>query len=164
MNMMALAISVVLMGIGATLTFDLWGFLLKQSFNIPSSNICLVGRWVRYMPGGVFTHANIVASPPKSAECQAGWMAHYLIGVTFAGIFLAIMGNQWLEHPTPVPAVVFGMVTSLAPFLIMQPAFGFGVAASRSGNPGQARMRTVMNHIAFGFGLYVFGLLASLLL
>lgn len=165
MNLMTHAIfSVLLMGIGATLTFDLWGFLLKQSFNIPSSNICLVGRWVRYMPGGVFTHANIAASPPKSAECQAGWMAHYLIGVTFAGIFVAIMGTQWLAQPTPVPAVVFGIVTTLAPFLIMQPAFGFGMAASRSVNPVQARVRTLMNHIAFGFGLYVFGLLGNWLL
>lgn len=88
-------------------------------------------------------------------------MAHYLIGVTFAGIFISIMGTSWLEHPTPAPAVVFGVVTTLAPFLIMQPAFGFGMAASRAANPGQARMRTVMNHIAFGFGIYFFGMLAN---
>jgi hypothetical protein len=162
MNSMAHAmISVVLIGIGATLTFDLWGLLLKKSFNIPSSNICLVGRWLRYMPDGVFAHANIGATPRKNAECQVGWMAHYLIGVTFAGIFVAIMGSQWLEHPTPVPAIVFGIVTTLAPFLIMQPAFGFGIAASRSTNPAQARMRTLMNHAAFGIGLYFFGWLAN---
>lgn len=157
-------IRIILMGIGATLTFDLWGLFLKHAFKIPPSNVCLVGRWVRYMPGGVFTHANIAATPRKSAECQVGWAAHYLIGVTFAGIFVAVMGTQWLGLPTLVPAVVFGVVTTLAPFLIMQPAFGFGMAASRSTNPMQARMRTTMNHIAFGFGLYLFGLLVNLLL
>lgn len=165
MNTMVVAIiSTVLTGIGATFTFDLWGLFLKRIFKVPPSNICLVGRWLRYMPGGVFTHANITTTPRKSAECQVGWLAHYLIGITFSGVFIAVFGTQWLEHPTLVSAVAFGIVTSLAPFLIMQPAFGFGMAGSRSANPGQARMRTVMNHIAFGFGLYLFGLLANWLL
>jgi len=54
MNTTAIAmISVVLTGIGATLTFDLWGLFLKHAFKIPPSNICLVGRWLRYMPDGV---------------------------------------------------------------------------------------------------------------
>lgn len=154
-------ISVVLIGIGATLTFDLWGLFLKHTFKIPPSNICLVGRWLLYMFDGVFAHANIAAAPRKSSECQVGWMAHYLIGVTFAGIFVAIMGTQWLVHPTPVSAVVFGVVTVLAPFLIMQPSFGFGIAASKAANPMQARMRTLMNHIAFGVGLYFFGWVVS---
>lgn len=161
MNTMAQVIRIILMGIGATLTFDLWGLLLKYIFQIPSSNICLVGRWLRYMPDGIFRHDNINATPRKSAECQVGWMAHYLIGVTFASIFVAIMGTQWLERPTLVPAVVFGVVTVLAPFVIMQPSFGFGVAASRSANPTQARARTLMNHAAFGFGLYVIGWLVN---
>ncbi len=165
MNTLALIIlSAVLMGIGATLTFDLWGLLLKQILKIPPSNICLVGRWIRYMPAGVFRHANIAASPRKNAECQVGWLAHYLIGITFAGMFIAIMGTRWLERPTPSAALVFGVVTVLAPFLIMQPSFGFGVAASRSANPMQARLRTLMNHVAFGVGLSFFGWLASLLL
>ena len=42
------------MGLGATLTFDLWGLFLKQAFKITPSNICLVGRWLRYMPEGIF--------------------------------------------------------------------------------------------------------------
>jgi hypothetical protein len=160
MNTLTLTIiRAVLMGIGATLTFDLWGLLLKYALRIPPSNICLVGRWIRYMPAGVFSHANITASPRKRAECLVGWMAHYLIGVTFACIFVAVMGNSWLQRPSLIPAVAFGLFTVLAPFLIMQPSFGFGVAASKSANPGQARIRTLMNHLAFGIGLYLFGLL-----
>jgi len=164
MNTLALhLISALLMGIGATLTFDLWGLLLKQILRIPPSNICLVGRWIRYMPAGVFRHANITASPRMSAECQVGWLAHYLIGITFASMFVASVGTRWLERPTPVAAVIFGVVTVLAPFFIMQPSFGFGIAASKSANPTQARMRTLMNHVAFGVGLFFFGWLASLL-
>lgn len=151
-------ISAILMGIGATVTFDLWGLFLKRAFQIPASNICLVGRWLRYMPDGVFKHSTIVSAAPKSAECTVGWIAHYMIGITFSIAFVAIAGSNWLQHPTPIPAIVFGVVTVLAPFSIMQPAFGFGFAGSKMKNPGQARLRSLMNHTAFGVGLYIFGL------
>ncbi len=162
MNHLALSLfRAVLIGLGATLTFDLWGIFLKYAFKIPPSNICLVGRWLRYMPEGIFTHANIAVSPKKSGECVVGWLAHYTIGVTFALIFVGWVGNDWFQHPTLFPAILFGVVTVLAPFFIMQPAFGLGVAASKIPNPTQARIRSLMNHTAFGVGLYVFGWLVS---
>ena len=153
--------SAILMGLGATLIFDLWGLFLKYAFKIPPSNICLVGRWLRYMPEGTFQHSNIASSQKKSAECAVGWIAHYTIGITFAVIFIALAGISWLEHPTPIPAILFGVVTVLAPFFIMQPLFGLGFAASKTSNPTQARLRSLMNHTAFGVGLYLFGLLVS---
>lgn len=165
MNNLTLSlISAILMGLGATLTFDLWGLFLKQAFKITPSNICLVGRWLRYMPAGTFAHANIVAVPPKSAECTIGWLAHYTIGVTFAIAFVVVAGPGWLQHPTLLPAIIFGVVTVLAPFFIMQPSMGLGFAASKTSHPAQARLRSLLNHTAFGIGLFFFGLLASWLL
>ena len=154
-------LSSIFIGIGATLIFDLWGLLLKHAFKIPSSNFCIVGRWILYMPEGVFRHSNINAAPKKSAECITGWATHYLIGMVFAFIFLAVTGNDWLQTPRIFPALIFGTVTVSAPFFIMQPAFGQGIAASRAGNPAQARFRSLINHLVFGFGLYLFGLMAS---
>ena len=154
-------VSAILMGLGATLTFDLWGLLLKYAFKIPPSNICLVGRWLRTMPEGIFMHANIVAAPRKRAECGVGWLAHYLIGISFAIVFVTGVGNSWLQRPALLPALTFGVVTALAPFLIMQPAFGLGIAAAKTTNRWQARVRTLMNHLAFGLGLYVFGLIVG---
>lgn len=158
MNSFALFIlRTLLLGVGATLTFDLWGILLKSTFKIPPSNICLVGRWIRYMPEGIFTHINLASSPQKTAECAIGWGAHYTIGLTFALFFGVWAGNDWFQHPTLLPALLFGVVTVLAPFLIMQPAFGLGIAASKTSKPAQARLRSLMNHAAFGLGLYAFG-------
>lgn len=153
--------SALLMGLGATLTFDLWGLVLKHAFGIPPSNLCLVGRWLRYMPKGTFRHGNIVYTPARPAECAVGWSAHYLIGVSFAVVFVALAGNNWLQHPRLVPALAFGVVTVLAPFFIMQPSFGFGMAASKTPNPAQARRRSLMNHAVFGAGLYLFGWMAN---
>ena len=87
-----------------------------------------------------------------------------MIGVTFANAFIVLAGDNWLQHPTLIPAIAFGVVTVLAPFLIMQPSFGLGFAASKTANPAQARLRSLMNHTAFGAGLYIFGLLVAWLL
>jgi hypothetical protein len=154
-------ISAILIGLGATLTFDLWAQFLKHAFKITPSSICLVGRWFRYMPEGIFSHSNIVSTPPKSGECLTGWIAHYMIGIMFATVFVAIAGDNWLQCPTLIPALVFGIVTVMGPFFIMQPLFGFGFAASKSANPTQARVRSLMNHIAFGAGLYIFAVLLN---
>lgn len=162
MNNLALSvIGAIFMGLGATLTFDLWALFLKYAFRITPSNICLVGRWLRYMPEGVFQHSNIASTPPQRAECTIGWIAHYLIGVTFSLVFVALAGPAWLRQPTPIPALLFGVVTVLAPFFVMQPLMGHGLAASKSPHPAQARILSLMNHVAFGAGLYLFALLAN---
>ena len=162
MNTLALTlVHAILIGLGATLTFDLGGLLLKYAFGIAPSNLCLVGRWLRYMPAGTFRHSNIAATPPKRVECAAGWIAHYLIGIAFAVAFVALAGNGWLQRPALIPAVAFGLVTVVAPFFIMQPLLGLGLAASKTPNPAQARLRSLMNHAAFGAGLYLFAELVN---
>jgi hypothetical protein len=160
-NLALSLVSAILIGLGATLTFDLWARFLKYAFKITPSNICLVGRWLRYMPEGTFRHLNISSSPQKSGECAVGWIAHYTIGIMFAVAFVALAGSNWLQHPTLIPAIVFGVVTVVAPFFIMQPSFGLGFAATKTPRPAQARLRTLMNHTAFGVGLYLFALLIS---
>ena len=157
-------ISAILIGLGATLTTDLWALFLRRVFKITSPNYCLVGRWLRYMPEGIFKHSNIAATPQKSAECTVGWIAHYMIGITFAIAFVAFVGNNWLQHPKLIPAIIFGVVTVLMPFFIMQPSFGLGLAASKTSNPMQARFRSLINHTAFGIGFYLFGLLINRLI
>ena len=149
------------MGLGATLTFDIWALFLKYAFKITPSNFCLVGRWIRYLPEGIVRHSNLVSTSQKSRECIVGWIAHYLIGITFAVGFVIFVGSNWLQHPTLIPALIFGIVTVLVPFFIIQPSFGLGIAASKTSDPLQARLRSLMNHIVFGIGLYLFGLLVN---
>lgn len=150
-----LLIGAVIVGLGATLVMDLWAVFLKRAFSIPSPNYCLVGRWLRHMTDGVFRHSSIAAAAQKPAECTTGWIAHYAIGALFAVAFVALATPQWLRSPTPIPALLFGIVTVGFPFLVMHPSFGLGLAASKTPNPAQARLRSLMNHAAFGVGLYV---------
>jgi uncharacterized membrane protein YagU involved in acid resistance len=82
-------------------------------------------------------------------------MAHYTIGVVFALVFVVLASRDWLARPTVLPALPYGIGTVVFPFFIMQPSFGLGIAASRTPNPTQARLKSLMTHAVFGVGLYV---------
>ncbi len=145
----------MIMGIGATLVMDLWNLFLKRTFSIPSLNYCLLGRWIRHMPGGTLRHASITAAAEKPFECTVGRVAHYTIGVVLALVFLVITPDDWLARPTLLPALLYGIGTVVLPYFIMQPSFGLGIAASRTPNPTQARLKSLATHTVFGLGLYV---------
>lgn len=157
-------IGAALVGLGATLMIDLWALLLRRGFNIASLNYCLLGRWLLHMPGGTIYHRSIAAAPQRPHECAMGWVAHYSIGAAFALIFVSLASGSWLERPTLIPALAFGVVTTLVPFLIMQPAFGLGIAASKTPHPNQARLKSLLTHAVFGVGLYLWALLLSSIL
>ena len=144
----------IAIGIGATLVMDLWNLFLKRTFSIPSLSYCLLGRWLRHMPGGTLRHTNITAAPRKPLECTVGWIAHYTIGVVLAIVFVVLATGAWLARPTVLPALLYGIATVVFPFFILQPSLGFGVAASRTPNPTQARLKSLVTHIVFGVGLY----------
>lgn len=142
-------------GIGATMLMDVWNLFLRRAFRIPSLNYCLLGRWIRHMTAGRFMHSDIAAAPRAPFECTVGSIAHYSIGVIFAVGFVVLVSSEWLMQPTLPPALLYGVGTIVFPFLLMQPAFGLGVAASKAANPTQARLKSLATHTVFGVGLYV---------
>ena len=154
-QMLLLLVSAVFVGLGATLLIDLWALFLRRTFGIPSLNYCLLGRWVLYMADRKIAHESIAATPQKAHECTIGWISHYSIGSAFALLFVLLASDNWLARPTLLPALAFGIATVLVPFFVMQPAFGLGVAASKTPSPNKARLKSVMTHAVFGAGLYL---------
>lgn len=147
----------IAIGTGATLVMDLWMFLRKRLFGIAALDYALVGRWFAYLPCGKFRHAPIAASPAISGERVIGLLAHYVSGIVFAGLLLAAFGTQWIEQPTLGPALIIGMGSIAAPFLLMQPGMGMGIAARLTARPALARLNSVITHAVFGVGLYAAG-------
>lgn len=154
----------LIIGIGATAVLDLWSILLKRLFAIPVSDWSMVGRWFGHFPQGRFVHDSIRAAPPIRGETLIGWSAHYAIGIFYAVLLLAIWGLEWAREPTLLPALIIALFTLAAPFFLMQPGMGAGIAASRTPNPAQARLRSLLNHSVFGVGLYASAVLAATLL
>jgi hypothetical protein len=151
---MELAASILLIGAGATAATDLWAIARRRLLGVPAPNYGLVGRWIAHMPRGRFRHDAIAAAPPVRGERVVGWTAHYLIGVAFAAILPGVWGPEWIRNPAIGPALAVGIGTVAAPFLVMQPGMGAGIAASRTPNPASARLQSLLMHAVFGLGLY----------
>ena len=159
--MQILWLDALAIGVGATAVMDVWAVALKRFWCIPSLNLAMVGRWLGHLPRGTVTHANIAQAAPVRDEAILGWTAHYVIGVLFAAVLLALVGQEWVRQPTFAPALLAGLVSVAAPFCILQPGMGAGLAASKTPHPGAARLRSLMAHTAFGIGLYLAALLWS---
>jgi hypothetical protein len=155
--------SVIVIGLGATLTMDLWNLFLKRAFGLPSLNYCLLGRWVRHLLLGTVRHPSIGSASRQPHECATGWIAHYSIGAVFALVFVGIVSGDWIARPTFGPALLYGIATVVFPFFLMQPSFGLGIASSKTANPTQARLKSLATHTVFGAGLYIWGVGVSAL-
>ncbi|NML41341.1 DUF2938 domain-containing protein [Chitinophaga sp. G-6-1-13] len=164
MNITELIIFSLIIGSGATIIMDIFAVINKRLFNVQSLDYALLGRWIGHFQHGKFSHQTILQAAPIKGERAIGWIAHYLIGISFAFLLLLIWGIQWAYHPTFGPAIIIGIVTTAAPWFLMQPAFGFGIAASKTPNPTLARTRSLKTHTVYGIGLYLAALLLSILL
>jgi hypothetical protein len=147
-------------GIGATVVLDLWSLLL-HALGVAMPNWGLVGRWIGHMPRGRFVHESIANAAPIRGEIAIGWTAHYVIGLFYAAALLAIIGLDWARQPTLMPALVFGWATLVAPFFIMQPGMGSGIAASKTPKPNVMRFRAFLSHTLFALGMYATALLTA---
>jgi hypothetical protein len=144
-----------LTGVGATAVVDLWAVVRRWLLGSPPPDYAMVGRWLAHMARGRFVHASIAGATPVRGEALIGWLAHYLIGIFFAALLVRAAGTGWLRVPTPGPALLVGILSVAAPFLLMQPGMGAGIAASRTRRPNTARVQSLITHGIFGFGLYL---------
>ena len=157
-------IKIVIIGLGGAYAIDIWAYILLKQFKVKSLDYRLLGRWVGYMPKAKYFHNTIIESPPVSHELLLGWLTHSLIGVTFAFFLVGLFGLEWINNPTFIPAIVVGLLTLFGPFLILQPALGFGIAGSKTPNPTFGRLKSVITHLVFGTGLYVSAFIISVII
>jgi len=87
--MIIIILKTLAIGMGATLAIDLWVTLLKL-FNIKSLDYRYIGRWIGNIQKGKFFHNKIQDAPPIPHELILGWTVHYLIGITFSFILVAV--------------------------------------------------------------------------
>jgi len=148
----------IFIGVGATAVMDGWAILQKRIFGVPSLDYRLVGRWIGHFSSGRFKHDRIAKAHEVQGEVLLGWAIHYLTGIAFAGVLLLIW-PEWVRHPTLWPALLVGIGSIVAPFLVMQPCFGAGIVARRTPQPWRSRFRSLVAHTSFAVGLFVSGVL-----
>ncbi|MEZ4970395.1 MAG: DUF2938 domain-containing protein [Flavobacteriaceae bacterium] len=157
---MNIILKIVVIGIGATFTMDIYAFTLNL-FGIKGLDYRFLGRWIGHLFNGKFYHNKIFDATPVKYEQIIGQVSHYSIGITFTFLLVAVFGKKWVDNPTLFPALIIGLLTMAAPFFILQPAFGLGVAGSNLPDPNKARIMSLIIHCVYGVGLYLSTLLVN---
>lgn len=147
-------VRIILIGCGATLVMDIWLMFLKR-IGVQTLNFAFIGRWVGHFFNGRIAHASIGKASPITNETLLGWITHYAVGIAFAFLLTSIAGVAWARAPSLGIALLVGVCTVAFPLLVMQPAMGLGVAASKTPTPIKSCIRSLINHSVFGLGLFL---------
>jgi len=119
-------------------------------------DVALVGRWFLGLTRGRLAHTDILAAPSLPREAGLGWTFHFLIGgggvaLVYPAVLLAI-GMPSPAHPI-LGGLLFGLLTSLLPWFVLLPAFGWG-RFGRRGPPGtNALLASPLSHVPYGLGV-----------
>jgi Protein of unknown function (DUF2938) len=127
-------------------------------------NVALVGRWALGLLRGQWAHADIARSPARPGEVRMGWAFHFLVGgggvaLLYAAFVHAAGFNLPIQHLWG--GVMFGAATSLLPWLLLLPAFGWGWFGSRGPRGSNALLASTVSHIPYGLGVGVVMALGS---
>ncbi len=151
---MEVVVKVLALGVFATAIIDIWATFSNRALKFPRTNWAMVGRWLGHIPSGKFIHNPVSSSPEIKYENSIGWVFHYSIGVTYAAIYVALVVWVLGANATLLAAWVFGLLTILSPWLILQPALGLGVCAVKAPKPNMVRAQNIAIHSIFGLALY----------
>ena len=149
-----LLIKAALVGIGGTIVLDLGALFMARVMGRPATDWAMVGRWFGNMPRGRFVQETMTTAEPVKGELAIGWIAHYAIGIGYGLLLPAVWGQAWIDRPALLPAMILAWLLLAAPWFMMMPGMGMGIAGSRTPRPNITRLRSVMNHSIFGLGLY----------
>jgi hypothetical protein len=119
-------------------------------------SVALVGRWFLGLLHGRFGHRNILDATPYPHEVRAGWAFHFLIG----GGGVALLYPLFFDFTgLPFPrsqllgGAIFGFATSLLPWFVLLPAFGWGLFGRRGPPGANAWLASTLSHLPYGLGV-----------
>lgn len=143
-------------GIVGAVLMDVTEALAARAGLTSGVSVALVGRWALGLLHGQWAHADITRSAARPGEERAGMAFHFLVG----GGGVALLYAVWLQVTGwTLPAhrlwggVAFGAVTSLLPWLVLLPAFGWGWFGRRAPKGSNALLASMVSHLPYGLGV-----------
>jgi len=109
----------------------------------------LMGRWVVNIARGQPWHSNIAHAAPVDHELAVAVLAHYGVGIAFAALYLFSTSRPGVSTRSAIPAVTFGLLTNIFPWLLMFPAMGFGLFGARGPAETQLFLSSLASHVSF---------------
>jgi len=153
-------------GIVGAILMDITEMLAARVGLTSGVNVALVGRWALGLPRGQWAHADIAHSPARPGEVRTGWAFHFLVGgggvaLLYGAFVHAADFNEPTHHIWG--GVIFGAATSLLPWLLLLPAFGWGWFGRRGPHGSNALLASTVSHVPYGLGVGAVMALGSVL-
>lgn len=143
-------------GIVGAVLMDITESIAARAGLTSGVTVAFVGRWALGTLRGQWTHADIARSPSRRGEVRIGWAFHFLVGggaVALAyPVFLQAVGSTLPAHLL-WGAVAFGALTSLLPWLLLLPAFGWSWFGRRGPRGSNAVLASTVSHLSYGLGI-----------
>ena len=143
-------------GIVGAVLIDITETLAARAGLTSGVSVALVGRWALGLLRGQWAHADIARSPARPGEVWVGWAFHVLVGGgAVALVYAALLeATGWtLPGHRLWGGVVFGAATSLLPWLLLLPAFGWGWFGRRGPMGSNALLASTVSHLPYGLGV-----------
>src|SRR4051794_13642498 len=70
-----------------------------------------------------------------------------------------ITSSAWLRQPTLLPPMILALGLLVAPYFIIMPGMGAGIAGAKTPQPNVTRLKSIVGHSVFGLGMYVTALM-----
>ena len=145
----------IAMGVAGSALMDLWSAVLRRRFGIPTLDYRLLGRWIGHLAKGRFAHQRIAVAEPVPRRARPGLGRPLCdrgdVRARTGGPRRPRRGSTRRRSGRPWPSA---SARSSAPWFVMQPAMGAGIAGSRTPNPTATRLRNLGTHVVYGLGLY----------
>jgi len=115
-----------------------------------------IGRWFNGILDGVFMHKDISKTKSIKNEDCIGQIFHFIIGGGMVAllypVFLNIIGLETSTNHLLLGSV-FGLLTSLFPWFILMPSFGWGLFGSKTPFKSKPIISPIISHVPFGLGI-----------
>jgi hypothetical protein len=153
---MDLVVIGVLAGVLGTLAMDLLNLLFARTGMLSKIDVRMIGRMSVGWARGRFRYGQPSEMKQVANEMLYGWyVTHYTIGVSLALPY--VLGWDLLVGgpASPIWALAYGVVTTIASYFFVFPSMGLGVCGRRSPEGIRAPLSSLANHLFYGVGIAV---------
>lgn len=153
----------IITGVFGALAFDIWNALAQRLAGVRAPNWGILGKWL-LAPFAAIDRTPAPSGPPTFTPVERilGETAHYATAILFAFALILTMGADWLAHPTPMPAIAAGLLTTIFAWFLIMPALGAGIAGTKTPTPLKLCVTTLLSHAIMGAGFYLGAMLANI--
>ena len=145
----------IVAGVLGTSVMDFLNHLFSRTGVLSKIDVRMIGRMSAGWARGRFCYRHPDEMKPVANEMLYGYITHYAIGVGLALIY--VLGWKFLVggSASPLWALVYGVATTAASYVLVYPSMGLGVCGRRSPEGIKNPLSSLANHLFYGVGLAI---------